>query len=421
MMRLSSVFCLIRNNSSRRCQFLARNLTTLTSVTDLNTKLAPADATLLFDSASRNYVGDKTIWNNYCLMSYDALHSMDAKQLVTVLHSLARVKLRKMSFIARLVKQLLFLKDDLETLQIPRVLRDLVWLESLDDSVLLAFLPLIKKHTPNLPLHLLTVLLSVFAKMGLRKEEDITLICDQILSKCALAEKENEESVEKEYAAREVLDQSAVTTALHALGKLNFPHHPIIPELLKRADRHSYNLDANAIAIQCHALVLLNLEGKEAGALLTQLLTRLPRMRDKLTGDSYNMLKNVVICVHYKSLKENLDRTALTDEVQSFFWDLREMRPIKNDAKPSKAGDHIGAVLDHLEVPYKAEYPLGGYVVDFALPNHKVAIEVDGYSHFYLLSKDYTAKSLLKRRVLETLGWKIGRRSQKTEQLGAKP
>ena len=38
---------------------------------------------------------------------------------------------------------------------------------------------------------------------------------------------------------------------------------------------------------------------------------------------------------------------------------------------------------------------------------YRTASEVDGYKHFYHLTREFTAKSALKRRILHGLGWTV--------------
>merc|ERR1712070_612568 len=72
----------------------------------------------------------------------------------------------------------------------------------------------------------------------------------------------------------------------------------------------------------------------------------------------------------------------------------------------SKLQRHFEKFFDQLHLPRKAEEPAGPYHLDFALPQ-QVAVEVDGFKHFYAFSQRLTAKSVLKARVLRAMGWKV--------------
>ena len=79
-------------------------------------------------------------------------------------------------------------------------------------------------------------------------------------------------------------------------------------------------------------------------------------------------------------------------------------------------------MLRELEVSYQLEHNLHGYSIDLALPNSRVAIEVDGPHHFMYnfapgrdsqIIDDAKAKvvavngaSMLKERIMRALGWR---------------
>ena len=55
---------------------------------------------------------------------------------------------------------------------------------------------------------------------------------------------------------------------------------------------------------------------------------------------------------------------------------------------------------------FRRQMPIGGYIVDFACPEHKLIIEVDGASHSYdrAINRD-----LLRDQKLASLGWQVVR------------
>ena len=68
------------------------------------------------------------------------------------------------------------------------------------------------------------------------------------------------------------------------------------------------------------------------------------------------------------------------------------------------ASVHSGFEEEHLE-------PRTGYSLDLALPSSRVAIEVDGPSHFLLPDgrgeRKPNGHTLLKRRLLKAAGWRV--------------
>ena len=73
----------------------------------------------------------------------------------------------------------------------------------------------------------------------------------------------------------------------------------------------------------------------------------------------------------------------------------------------------IAAALATLQLGFEEEYlePRTGYSLDLALPSSRVAVEVDGPSHFLLPDgrgvRRPNGPTLLKRRLLTAAGWRV--------------
>ncbi|EER00852.1 hypothetical protein Pmar_PMAR002922 [Perkinsus marinus ATCC 50983] len=72
----------------------------------------------------------------------------------------------------------------------------------------------------------------------------------------------------------------------------------------------------------------------------------------------------------------------------------------------SKFQESIKAVLKACELEYHEEVIAGTYIVDYAVGN-SLALEADGFTHFYAGTENFTAKAKLKHRILRSLGWNI--------------
>ncbi|KAL4439808.1 hypothetical protein ABPG75_002809 [Micractinium tetrahymenae] len=60
-----------------------------------------------------------------------------------------------------------------------------------------------------------------------------------------------------------------------------------------------------------------------------------------------------------------------------------------------------------LGVPCQLEHSAAGeYSIDVAIPEHRIAVEVDGPVHFACNSRHLTGSTVLKRRLLQRLGWR---------------
>merc|ERR1712079_158443 len=69
-------------------------------------------------------------------------------------------------------------------------------------------------------------------------------------------------------------------------------------------------------------------------------------------------------------------------------------------------GKRLERFFKRLGLPYHAEGSVGPYLLDYVLPE-QIAVEVDGYKHFYAFSQRPTAKTGLKLRVLQAMGWRV--------------
>ena len=56
---------------------------------------------------------------------------------------------------------------------------------------------------------------------------------------------------------------------------------------------------------------------------------------------------------------------------------------------------------------WESEYDAPPYRLDWAAPKQRLAIEVDGFKHFYAMTRDPTAKTQLKNRILSAMDWAV--------------
>eukprot|EP00928_Gymnodinium_smaydae_P029309 TRINITY_DN22104_c0_g2_i1.p2 TRINITY_DN22104_c0_g2~~TRINITY_DN22104_c0_g2_i1.p2 ORF type:complete len:203 (+),score=39.02 TRINITY_DN22104_c0_g2_i1:1045-1653(+) len=79
---------------------------------------------------------------------------------------------------------------------------------------------------------------------------------------------------------------------------------------------------------------------------------------------------------------------------------------IPSEVTSSKLQRRLERFFKRLNMPFRSEGEVGPYTLDYVLPQ-RVAVEVDGYKHFYAFSRRLTAKSMLKMRVLKAMGWRV--------------
>ena len=82
-------------------------------------------------------------------------------------------------------------------------------------------------------------------------------------------------------------------------------------------------------------------------------------------------------------------------------------------ARPSGLQRSVAAALAAVQRGFEEEHlePRTGYSLDLALPSSRVAVEVDGPSHFLLPDgrgvRRPNGPTLLKRRLLAAAGWRV--------------
>jgi len=160
------------------------------------------------------------------------------------------------------------------------------------------------------------------------------------------------------------------------------------------------------------ALVILDLP---AGELLSFVLERLARQRREILPQEMRALQIVGQCVQLPEALQPTMRKALESDsaavercknsLDSIFHAIADVDE-PTAVTTSKLQQKLQRFFHRLRLPHLAEGEVGPYVIDYVLPQ-RVAVEVDGFKHFYVFSRRLVAKSQLKLRVLRALGWRV--------------
>lgn len=67
----------------------------------------------------------------------------------------------------------------------------------------------------------------------------------------------------------------------------------------------------------------------------------------------------------------------------------------------------VSHTLTAMEIDHVCEYDDEEFAIDIVLPAHRIAIEVDGPIHYTVNTLRPMGATLLKRRLLSRLGWKV--------------
>ncbi|GBE60034.1 hypothetical protein, conserved [Babesia ovata] len=139
--------------------------------------------------------------------------------------------------------------------------------------------------------------------------------------------------------------------------------------------------------------------GPEVTNIVKVLLDRVATHLHELVDIEVNQL-----CISLFNLKHKL--RPFDDKYQALLDNIVTLN-MNFPPSTSKMQYKIARLLDDLKVKHKSEQRIGPYVMDYILPQLKVAIEVNGYSHFYHQTKDFHSVTRLKYQIVRSLGWKV--------------
>ena len=83
-------------------------------------------------------------------------------------------------------------------------------------------------------------------------------------------------------------------------------------------------------------------------------------------------------------------------------WNIGNNR---RNNKKSWPEEFFSTFLENNSIDYVYEYSLGKFSIDFAIPNRKIAIEIDGKQHFE--DKKQVLRDKEKNLLLEKNGWNL--------------
>eukprot|EP00808_Paulinella_micropora_P012063 g19425.t1 len=133
----------------------------------------------------------------------------------------------------------------------------------------------------------------------------------------------------------------------------------------------------------------------------------LPSDANLLEKEALTQLYTVKLALKHEHPKSGLNLPAPIDEACSSL-----QISLHDRIESSVLHMEVSNSIDSLGLSHINEDSTTGLSVDIALPDHKVAIEVDGPSHFLTGSADgvenrYIGTTILKQRLLQKMGWKV--------------
>lgn len=359
-------------------------------------RLAREELLFLLDEVSSAGERQPELWKVYSKWAKQEVPSCNTEDLCRMVRALCRVQYLKKPLLNAIKRRVRSPEvDGLSPRLFSQLLSDLRRLRFIDAPMLQDMLRHWRFHEKleEVSAFDLSLLLIAFARSSMRDEDSVSAIGR------ALRQKSSEVSA------------SAAAGSLYALALLDVTDETgvfLVAKVLPRCLGQSSNQELVNIAF---ALVVLDLPG---GQLLSFALERLAPQAESLDTVGVHALRIVAHAVKYPE--------ALRPRMRQSFEDVEVKRRcvkglqqvllkthrmvIQCPTMSSKLQKALERYFQELQVPHLHEQAVGPYVPDFVLPL-KIAVEVDGYTHFYAFSQRLTAKSELKRRILRALGWGV--------------
>ncbi|XP_953715.1 uncharacterized protein TA17070 [Theileria annulata] len=341
-----------------------------------------------FDTLSRSKVRDSNLWDHLCDKIRFNLDTLDSKDLLKIIHSLAKVSHKKLSLLS-VINRIILRKHKLID---PRDLTQyLIDLNKLDLLNINTFAPLVSAKIPD-DISLFTnfdlcFILHLCSKLQYKDQ----LILDSICSRFLL----------NDYNYQELCsDKSLLAMVFRSLSFLQYKNELYKKLLYQGLPSSLYHFGSQELCNSLLSIVVSNLEAnfdEQVKDIINSLIDRISERLSSLVEIEVNQLG---ICLYF--LKYNM--ASFPGRFESLFNSIVELNIIYT---PNTSKMQLGRLLDELKLKHKSELKIGPYTLDYAIPKINVAIEVNGYTHFFHNSKELNALTQLKYKILKDMGWNV--------------
>ncbi|PFH35637.1 RAP domain-containing protein [Besnoitia besnoiti] len=148
-----------------------------------------------------------------------------------------------------------------------------------------------------------------------------------------------------------------------------------------------------------------------AAAVLDNLLSgQAPATLSQLSIHELSNLAYAITCVStHSQISYRIGPLHVDDGEVLQFLQLAREKQLMNLVHVSQVQKRVGRLLfdEGLFSQVSVEFPLGPYVLDFAIPSRRLVVEVDGEAHFFFGTTAPTAQTRMKRELLTAMGWSI--------------
>ncbi|SCM00237.1 RAP protein, putative [Plasmodium chabaudi chabaudi] len=328
---------------------------------------------------------EKGILNNISNLLKSHINQFNIDEIYLIIHSFSKLNFTKYSLYNNFVKVIMTKKPVINTRMLTQILIDLHKTSSLDLNALTFFTQYyINNLVKSFSLFDLSMILYIFNKYNYNDCVTVNKIC-RVISEHFIPIIDE--------------DKGVLTTILLSLSALNL-NYEIYSSFLKL---HVYtNYEKFEIKYLCNISYSITLwlarggvKDKFLNELLSNIVLLLISNMHKLKNDELKQLH--IVLYFLRALGEDYD-----DAIKKV-----EKKNIKNTITVSKMQQQVEKIFTEIGLNVDKEYPVGPYMLDFALKKKKIDIEVNGFTHYYTFDGKVNNKTNLKYFILNKLNWKI--------------
>ncbi|CXI09027.1 RAP protein, putative [Plasmodium berghei] len=328
---------------------------------------------------------EKGILNNISNLLKSHINQFNIDEIYLIIHSFSKLNFTKYSLYNNFVKIIMTKKPVINTRILTQILIDFHKTSSLDLNALTFFTQYyINNLVKSFSLFDLSMILYIFNKYNYNDFITVNKIC---------------QTISEHFIPIIDEDKGVLTTILLSLSVLNL-NYEIYSSFLKL---HVYtNYERFEIKYLCnisYSIVLWLARGSVKDKFLCELLKSIVFLlinnMHKLKNDELKQLH--IVLYFLRATEENYK-----DAIKKL-----EKKNIKNTITVSKMQQQVEKIFTEIGLNVDKEFPVGPYMLDFALKKKKIYIEVNGFTHYYTFDGKINNKTNLKYFILNKLKWKI--------------
>lgn len=341
------------------------------------------------DTLARTSVNDLNFWSQLCDRIKPDLKTTNVADILKVIHALAKVPYKKVSFLNAVDRIVLQRHACIEARALMQYFIDSNRLNHLEPNTFKAVIGSKLNMLSEFHAFDLCFMLHIASKLQLWDPSILDNVSDELCNNAA----------NYEYLCKDKLLVAMVIRSLAFLQQ----HNDLFKKLVyDRLPGCIYAFGAQEMCNVIFSLVVGLQDETYNPAILDIFRVLLDRVSDNLkdmVDIEVNQLAISLFHLRYKM-------PHFEDKYQMLLDNIIQL-DLQFTPSTSKMQYKLSKLLDHLKVQYTAEKRIGPYVMDYVLPQLQIAIEVNGYSHFYHQSRDFNAITRLKYSIVESLGWKV--------------